>query len=148
MIWISSRTLRTVRIEEVGVKRIATHGDNSYILRVRRVSLNGLSLRSLLASSTNAMDGSQGKHPGNRQTEHEKLRSARRYIIQNEKKKKDQRGRKRREEKGGREGEIGWTRLVPIGVEDGIGKRLSMSDGVERRDSKERRQRVREGRPR
>lgn len=88
MIWISSRTLRTVRIEEVGVKRIATHGDNSYILRVRRVSLNGLSLRSLLASSTNAMDGSQGKHPGNSQTEHEKLRSAKRYIIQNEKKKK------------------------------------------------------------
>lgn len=88
MIWISSRTLRTVRIEEVGVKRIATHGDNLYILRVQRVSLNGLSLRSLLASSTNAMDGSQGKHSGNSQTEHEKLRSARRYIIQNEKKKK------------------------------------------------------------
>lgn len=79
------------------MKRIATHGDNLYILRVQRVSLNGLSLRSLLASSTNAMDGSQGKHSGNSQTEHEKLRSARRYIIQMKRSKGEEtKGRERR----------------------------------------------------
>lgn len=101
MIWINSRTPRTIRIEEVGSQEDCNSRERLvYTWGVQRLWLTGLNLCSLLASSTKARDGSQGKHQGDSQTEYEKL-SAGRYIIQIEKGPKGERTKEKERRKRG-----------------------------------------------